>query len=156
RKVTSSLIYPAILFVLMIGLIGILIIWVVPQFTQFYKDFGADLPLLTRMLIGVSTLVTKNAFFLVGAVLLGAMAVRTWLKTPAGQLSLDRTMVKVPIIGPVFHRFAVSRFMRTLGTLIAGGIPAVTALGMSARAVGNREFENRLLDVERKVREGSS
>ncbi|HKB08970.1 MAG TPA: type II secretion system F family protein [Candidatus Polarisedimenticolia bacterium] len=65
-------------------------------------------------------------------------------------------MIRVPIIGPVFHRFAVSRFMRTLGTLIAGGIPAVTALGMSARAVGNLEFEHRLLEVERKVREGSS
>src|SRR5437867_10989237 len=65
-------------------------------------------------------------------------------------------MVRMPIIGSVFRRFAASRFTRTLGTLISGGIPVVTALGMSARAVGNRVFETRLLDVERKVREGSS
>src|SRR5881296_3330268 len=156
RKVTSALIYPAILFVLMIGLIAILITWVVPKFTDFYKDFGADLPLLTRMLIGLSTTVTHNGLYLLAALVLVAVAFRAWLKTPAGRLARDRFMVRMPIIGSVFHRFAVSRFMRTLGTLIAGGIPAVTALGMSARAVGNLEFENRLLDVERKVREGSS
>src|SRR5262245_43039058 len=156
RKVTGALIYPAILFVLMIGLVAILITWVVPKFTDFYKDFGADLPLLTRMLIGVSAFVTHRAVFMVAAIALGLVAVRAWLATPAGRLSKDRLMVRVPIVGPVFHRFAISRFMRTLGTLISGGIPAVTALGMSARAVGNLEFEARLLDVERKVREGSS
>jgi len=156
RKVTSALIYPAILFVLMIGLIAILITWVVPKFTEFYKDFGADLPLLTRILIGVSGFVTQNVLLLVVAVAIGVVAFRLWLQTPAGKLARDKFLVRVPIIGPVFHRFAVSRFTRTLGTLIAGGIPAVTALEMSARAVGNREFEARLLDVERKVREGSS
>ncbi|HKB07791.1 MAG TPA: type II secretion system F family protein [Candidatus Polarisedimenticolia bacterium] len=156
RKVTGALIYPAILFVLMIGLIAILITWVVPKFTEFYKDFGADLPLLTRMLIGLSAFATQKGLFLLAGIAVGIVAFRAWLRTPAGRLALDRFMIRVPIIGPVFHRFAVSRFMRTLGTLIAGGIPAVTALGMSARAVGNLEFEERLLDVERKVREGSS
>jgi len=156
RKVTGALIYPAILFVLMIGLIAILVTWVVPKFTEFYKDFGADLPLLTRMLIGLSAFATQKGLFLLAGLAVGLVAFRTWLKTPAGRLARDRFMIRVPIIGPVFHRFAVSRFMRTLGTLIAGGIPAVTALGMSARAVGNLEFENRLLEVERKVREGSS
>jgi len=156
RKVTSALIYPAILFVLMIGLVAILITWVVPKFTEFYKDFGADLPLLTRALIGLSSFATGNGLYLLAGLAVAVVAFQAWLKTPAGRMARDRFMVRVPIIGPVFHRFAVSRFMRTLGTLIAGGIPAVTALGMSARAVGNLEFENRLLDVERKVREGSS
>src|SRR6266581_4201750 len=156
RKVTSALIYPAILFVLMMALVVILITFVVPQFTDFYKDFGADLPLLTRVLIGVSAFVTRNGLFLIAGIAVALVAVRAWLKTPAGLLSRDRLMVRLPIVGAVFHRFAVSRFMRTLGTLIAGGIPAVTALGMSARAVGNLEFETRLLDVERKVRKGSS
>ena len=70
RKVTTALIYPAILFVLMMALIGILIVWVVPQFTEFYKDFGADLPLLTRALIGLSTFVTQKAIFMVALVAL--------------------------------------------------------------------------------------
>ncbi|HYS78873.1 MAG TPA: type II secretion system F family protein [Candidatus Dormibacteraeota bacterium] len=156
RKVTSALIYPAILCVLMIGLIAILILFVVPKFTDFYKDMGADLPLLTRLLISVSVFVTHKAVLLAAVLLAAAMAFRAWLRTAAGRLALDRIMVRVPIIGGVFHRFAVSRFTRTLGTLISGGIPVVTALGMSARAVGNRDFESKLLEVERKVREGSS
>ena len=156
RKVTTALIYPAILFVLMMGLVAILIVWVVPQFTEFYKDFGADLPLLTRALIGVSGFVTQKAIFMVALVALGAVLFRAWMRTPAGRLAIDRFVVRVPVVGGVFHRFAVSRFTRTLGTLIAGGIPAVTALLMSAKAVGNLEFEAKLIDVERKVREGSS
>lgn len=156
RKVTTALIYPAILFVLMVGLIGILIVWVVPQFTEFYKDFGADLPLLTRALIGLSTFVTQKAIFMVALVALGVILFRSWMRTPAGRLAMDRFIVRVPVAGGVFHRFAASRFTRTLGTLIAGGIPAVTALLMSAKAVGNLEFEAKLIDVERKVREGSS
>lgn len=156
RKVTTALIYPAILFVLMMALVAILIVWVVPQFTEFYKDFGADLPLLTRALIGLSTFVTQKAVFMVALVVLGVILFRSWTRTPAGRLAIDRFMVRVPVVGGVFHRFAVSRFTRTLGTLIAGGIPAVTALLMSAKAVGNLEFEAKLIDVERKVREGSS
>jgi type IV pilus assembly protein PilC len=156
RKVTTALIYPAILFVLMMVLIAILIVWVVPQFTEFYKDFGADLPLLTRALISLSSFVTQKAILMVAVVALGAVMARAWLRTPAGRLAIDRFMVRVPVVGGVFHRFAISRFTRTLGTLIAGGIPAVTALLMSAKAVGNLEFEAKLIDVERKVREGSS
>jgi type IV pilus assembly protein PilC len=156
RKVTTALIYPAILFVLMMVLIAILIVWVVPQFTEFYKDFGADLPLLTRALISLSSFVTQKAILMVAVVALGAVMARAWMRTPAGRLAIDRFMVRVPVVGGVFHRFAISRFTRTLGTLIAGGIPAVTALLMSAKAVGNLEFEAKLIDVERKVREGSS
>src|SRR6058998_393175 len=114
RKVTSALIYPAILFVLMIGLIAILILFVVPKFTDFYKDMGADLPLLTRILISVSVFVTQKAIVVAILLVLGAMAFRSWVRTPAGRLSLDRLMVRVPVIGGVFHRFAASRFTRTL------------------------------------------
>jgi type IV pilus assembly protein PilC len=156
RKVTTALIYPAILFVLMMALVAILIIWVVPQFTEFYKDFGADLPLLTRALIGLSAFVTQKAVFMVALLALAAVLFRAWVRTPAGRLAIDRLLVRVPVFGGVFHRFAVSRFTRTLGTLISGGIPVVTALDMSARAVGNLDFEHKLIDVERKVREGSS
>ena len=156
RKVMASLIYPAILFVLSIGLVILLITNVLPKFAAFYADFGADLPLVTRLLIGLSTILTARLPVFVGALLLGAVAFKAWQRTPAARLFIDRLKVRLPILGGIFHRFAVSRFMRTLGTLVAGGIPAVTALGISARAVGNQLFERQLVDVERKVREGGS
>jgi type IV pilus assembly protein PilC len=156
RKVLSALIYPAILFLLSVVLIVILITYVVPQFTDFYADFGADLPLLTRMLILLSSALTTHLPILIVVLVAAALGVRAWQRTPAGRLSRDRLVVRVPVLGGIFQRFAASRFMRTLATLISGGIPVVTALGISARAVGNLDFEARLLDVERQVREGGS
>jgi type IV pilus assembly protein PilC len=156
RKVLSALIYPAFLFLLSFAVIFILIIFVIPKFTEFYADFGADLPLLTRILVMVSTLLTANLPFLLAGLALVGLTARAWLRTERGRLLLDRHKVQVPLVGGIWQRFAISRFVRTLGTLISGGIPVVTALGISARAVGNRDFETRLLDVERKVREGSS
>ncbi|HEU4400592.1 MAG TPA: type II secretion system F family protein [Candidatus Polarisedimenticolia bacterium] len=156
RRVVGALIYPAILFLMSVALITILITYVVPQFKDFYADFGGELPLLTRLLIGFSTLATRNLPIVLVVLAAAGLGARAWLRTEPGRLARDRSMVRVPILGGIGHRFACSRFMRTLGTLIAGGIPAVTALGISARAVGNRHFEATLLDVERKVREGGS
>jgi type IV pilus assembly protein PilC len=156
RKVVSSLIYPAILCALSIAVIVILITYVVPSFTSFLLDFGTDLPLLTRILIALSGFVTGYWLALLGAVAGGALAARTWARTAAGRLQVDRLIVRIPVLGGIWHRFAVSRFLRTLGTLVSGGIPVVTALGISAQAVGNRQYERILAGVERKVREGGS
>jgi type IV pilus assembly protein PilC len=156
RKVTAALIYPACLFLMSIAVIFILITMVVPKFVDFYGDLGADLPLITRMLIGVSTLVTDYILVMIAAVVGITLAFRAWKRTEAGKLALDRTRLRLPIIGGILSRFAASRFTRTLGTLLAGGIPAVSAIGIAGRAVGNMEFEQHLIEVERKVREGQS
>ena len=156
RKVVAALIYPAFLMVLSFGVIIVLILFVIPKFTEFYADFGSDLPLITRVLVSVSALLTTNLPYLLVAIVAGVLGGRAWARTEKGRLGFDRIKVRVPLVGGIWQRFAVSRFMRTLGTLISGGIPVVTALGISARAVGNRDFEARLLDVERKVREGES
>ncbi len=156
RKVTSALIYPACLLLLSLVVIIILITNVVPKFVDFYSDFGAELPLITRMLIGLSGFVTNYAFMIAGSIVVTVLAVRAWHRTEFGHLTIDRLRVKLPLIGGVLHRFAVTRFVRTLGTLIAGGIPVVVALGPAARAVGNLDFQRRLEKVERRVREGSA
>jgi type IV pilus assembly protein PilC len=156
RKVTSALIYPACLLSLSIVVVFILIVKVVPQFVEFYADFGAELPLITRMLIGVSTVMTDYLMVILGGVVVGVLAVKSWHKTHIGRLMFDRLKVRVPLVGGVLHRFAVTRFVRTLGTLLAGGIPLVTALGPAARAVGNLDYEHRLQGVEKKVREGGT
>jgi type IV pilus assembly protein PilC len=156
RKVLSALIYPACLFMMSIAVIVILITMVVPKFVDFYGDLGADLPLITRLLIGLSSLVTHYILLLLAGIVGLVMAFRAWQRTAAGKLALDRFQLRIPLIGTILQKFAASRFVRTLGTLLAGGIPAVSALGISSRAVGNLEFERQLIEVERKVREGSS
>lgn len=156
RKVVSSLVYPAILCALSVVVVIILITYVVPSFTSFLLDFGTDLPLLTRILIALSAFVTGYWLPLLGGVAGAAIGLRAWTRTPAGRVQVDRIVVRVPVLGGIWHRFAVSRFMRTLGTLVSGGIPVVTALGIAAQAVGNLGYEAILRDVERRVREGGS
>lgn len=156
RKVLAALIYPACLFMMSIAVIVILITMVVPKFVDFYGDLGADLPLITRLLIGLSSLITHYILLLLAGIVGLVMAFRAWQRTDAGKLTLDRFKLRVPLVGQILHKMAASRFVRTLGTLLAGGIPAVSALGISGRAVGNLEFERQLVEVERKVREGSS
>jgi type IV pilus assembly protein PilC len=156
RKVLSALIYPACLFLMSIAVIVILITMVVPKFVDFYGDLGADLPLITRLLIGLSHLITNYILLIVAAAVGLVMAFRAWQRTDAGRLALDRFRIRIPLIGVILHKFAASRFVRTLGTLLAGGIPAVSAIGIAGRAVGNLEFERQLIEVERKVREGSA
>lgn len=155
RKVVAALIYPACLFALSIVVIGILIMVVVPGFVDFYADLGADLPLITRLLIGLSTLMTRYILVLLAAVVGLAIAFRAWNRTEAGRLAMDRIKLRIPLVGGILQRFAATRFVRTLGTLLAGGIPAVAALGIAGRAVGNLVFERALIDVERRVREGT-
>jgi type IV pilus assembly protein PilC len=156
RKVISALIYPACLFLMSIAVIFILITMVVPKFVDFYGDLGADLPLITRLLIGMSTLVTDYILVIVAVVVGLFMGFRAWQRTASGRLTLDRWTLRIPLVGGILHKLSASRFVRTLGTLLAGGIPAVSAIGIAARAVGNLEFERHLTDVERKVREGSA
>jgi type IV pilus assembly protein PilC len=156
HKIVSALIYPAVLLAMSMVIVVILVAFVVPKFQEFYADFGADLPLLTRVLVSGSALLKNNLVFVLGGIVAAVLGVRAWGRTDGGRLALDRIKVRLPLVGSIWHRFAISRFLRTLGTLISGGIPVVTALGISVRAVGNRDFEARLAEVERKVREGSS
>src|SRR4029077_11376347 len=121
------------------AVIVILITMVVPKFVDFYGDLGADLPIITRLLIGLSSLITHYILLLLAGIVGLVMAFRAWQRTDAGKLTLDRFKIRVPLIGQILHKRAPSRFVRTLGTLLAGGIPAVSALGISGRAVGNLE-----------------
>jgi len=154
RKVIGALIYPAFLLLVSVGVIAILVAFVVPKFADFYKDMGADLPLITRVLMGLSTLMTRYSPVVLVVVIGGLIAWRAWARTDSGRLNIDRMRMRIPVIGGLLQGYAASRFVRTLGTLVAGGIPVVAALGIAARAVGNVVFERALIDVERKVREG--
>ncbi len=156
KKVVSALIYPAILLLFAGGLVVLLVTFIIPKFEEFFKDFGAELPLVTRMVVGFSAIVQSNIIFILAAAIGGSAAIAAWIRTPAGALQLDSWKLKIPLLGGIWRRYAISRFSRTLSTLIAGGIPLVGSLEASARAIGNLLFEREMLAVAQKVREGGS
>jgi type IV pilus assembly protein PilC len=157
-KVTAALIYPAILFCMSFMVIAVLIYFVIPKFSEIYAGFGGieNLPIITKILLGVSNFATANVVFMVPLALAAFLAFTAWRRTASGALTVDGWILRVPFIGGIVHKYCVSRFTRTLGTLVAGGIPLVNSLEIAAPASGNRLFVNRLTTVPGKVREGNA
>ena len=154
KKVVSALVYPAVLVCLMVGLVGLFLFFILPKFREFLTDFGVALPLPTRILLGVAQFAIDHWLAIALSVVGGVVGLSVWKKTPAGRIGFDRAVLRVPLIGGIVRDYAQNRFTRTLATLLTGGIPLVTALEIGARAVGNAVFEDGLLRVAGRVREG--
>jgi type IV pilus assembly protein PilC len=156
RKVISAMIYPAILITLASGLIALMIFFIIPKFNEFLVGFGADLPLITRIVVNTSTFAVSQWKVIVGGGVGGFLALSWWSRTETGRYAVDRFKLRLPLAGKVIAEYCQNRFTRTLGTLQAGGIPLVTSLELAARAVGNAVYEQALLGVANKVREGEA
>ncbi len=157
RAVRSAMVYP----VAVIGIAAIvitLLLWkVVPVFTTLFNGLGVELPLPTRIVIGLSSFIGSYWGFsiLVFFVLLG-VALKVWYGTPQGRYSIDYTLLKVPLVGPLLRKIAVARFTRTLGTLISSGVPILEGLDITARTSGNKVIERAITHTRKAVEAGRS
>ncbi|HVR99445.1 MAG TPA: type II secretion system F family protein [Thermoanaerobaculia bacterium] len=154
RRVGSALVYPAVLVGLSAAMIAVMAIYVVPKFMVFFENLDAELPLITRVLLAVSTFANRNWPVLLLGLIGGALALRSWNRTDAGRLALDRLRLRLPFIGSVLHRFSLAEFCRSLSTLLTGGIPLVPAFEISISAVGNSWVRSRIEPTIQMVREG--
>jgi type IV pilus assembly protein PilC len=156
RKTISALIYPAVLMGLSVIVVGIIIVKMVPAFSEFYKSFDRELPLVTRLIVQVSDLVVSQFGPLLIAVIGGGAALYFWFRRARQRVRLDRAVLRLPGVGPIALKLATSQMARTLATLLGGGIPLVNALDVASRSVGNRFVAEELRIVARNVREGQS
>jgi type IV pilus assembly protein PilC len=156
RKMVSALVYPAVLITLALVLVSIIVLKVVPAFSDFYGSFGADLPFSTRIIVEFSTFVREQFLFILLALAAGVAAVVAWGGRSGGQARFDRLILGVPVLGLVARKFSTSQMARTLATLLGGGIPLVNALDIAAQSIGNRFMAGELDVVSSRVREGSS
>jgi type IV pilus assembly protein PilC len=154
RKVISTLVYPAILIALSGILIAVLMTFVIPRFQDFFQDFQADLPLLTRVVIGFATFLRRNVLFIVGGLVAGGFFLSRWMKSTAGREWRDAALLRVPVVGGILRRFSITQFTRSLATLLGGGTPLVPALENASDAIGNRFVSRRVRTVVPRVREG--
>jgi type IV pilus assembly protein PilC len=156
KRVTSALVYPAVLVLMSIAMVGVLSLYVVPKFEDFFNTLEIELPLPTRITLGLSSFMTNNLLWVVLVVVAAAVFFQRWRKSDAGSYALDRFKLRVPLIGPILHRFALSEFSRSLATLLSGGIPLVPAFEIGTQAVGNSYVRRRLQPTIQKVREGKA
>jgi len=156
KRVVSALIYPAVLVGLSIVMILIMMTFVVPRFEQFFTGTDVKLPLITRIMVGTGTGIQDNWLLILVVLAGGGFSFWQWKDTRSGRRALDRFILRVPFLGPVFHRFGLAEFCRSLGTLLSGGLPLVPSLEISVAAVGNAFIRDRLEPTIQEVREGES
>ncbi|MGI8671954.1 MAG: type II secretion system F family protein [Luteitalea sp.] len=154
RRVVSALVYPAVLTLLSIGVVAIIVVRVVPEFSAFYAGFDAELPWATLVIVAISDAVRQNVLLLSLSLVGGGFFVRWLLRQPGQRQRLDRVSLRLPGLGGLAREFAISQLSRTLATLLGGGIPLVTALDVASRSVSNRHIAAQMADITRQVREG--
>jgi len=156
RKTISALVYPAILVMLSLVVVTVIVVKVVPEFGNFYNQFGKELPLSTRFIVAMSDFVRSYFLLIFGAIAGAALLFLGWVKRPGQRKRLDRAILRLPMIGPIAQKFSTSQGARTLATLLGGGIPLVNALEVTSRSLSNQYMAGELTTAAQQVREGRS
>ncbi|MBI2095833.1 MAG: type II secretion system F family protein [Candidatus Omnitrophica bacterium] len=156
RKVRSAMVYPVVVSLMAIGITLILMLKVVPVFKGIFLDFGGELPLATRALIVVSDFLTQSFFVWVPSAVVGGILLVRFLKTERGTFIFDRFKLRMPVFGMILRKVAVSKFARTLSTLLKSGVPILSALEIVAKTAGNSVIQNAVDKVRSSIREGEN
>jgi type IV pilus assembly protein PilC len=155
KKIKKALFYPIAVLCVAVIVSIILLIFVIPQFEELFKGFGADLPAFTQMVVNLSRFVQHQGWWLACVIGGSLYAFFYFLKrSKKMQLALDRILLKFPIIGPILQKAAIARFARTLSTMFAAGVPLVEAMQSVAGATGNIVYEEAVLRMKDEVATG--
>jgi type IV pilus assembly protein PilC len=154
KKLITSLIYPALLFTLVLALIVFLITYVVPKFAELYSTLNAELPTATLILVAIST--TASSYILTAFLALLAIVggIYFWSRTEGAQETIDKITMKMPMFGEIWTKFQVAQLARVLSTLLIGGIPLLQAIQTAGESVGSRLIRKALAQASQMVREG--
>ena len=154
-KVRSATFYPALLAVAVTVVLGFLLLFVIPSFTQVYADANVQLPFLTRMVIALANGLVAGLPIWVPTFLISLFLLRVYIRTEAGALLVDRIKLQLPFFGPLLNEYALSTFCRTFATTLASGIPIVQAMQMSRGTLNNRILERGLAGAIIRIQEGA-
>src|SRR3990172_6280756 len=153
-KINSATRYPLIVVVALVVAFGILVTVVIPQFAKLYGNFHVALPLPTRLMIGLNTLIRSYGVMIVAAVVAAAFGFRAYVKTPSGRALWDGLKLRLPVFGPLFLKSALSRFARVFGTLNRCGLPALQALEIVAKTADNVTVSRAIDAIQDGARQG--
>ncbi len=154
ESVVSALIYPAILVVVAALSVVLMLGFVVPQFETLFQDMGEALPLPTRIIVALGHFVGDWGWALLLLVVVVVAMVRHWLRSAAGQQWRDRTLLGLPVLGAVVHKFEITRFARSMGTLLGNGVPVVLAVKIAAATMVNAGLRAAIEGVEPAIKQG--
>ena len=153
-KVTAALLYPAILLFLALGVLVFLLVFFIPRFQLIFTGFGAKLPLLTQIIVGVSEVMRGYGLFVLLGLLLAGFMARNWFTSETGRRAWEGMIIRAPVIGPLMAQFAMARFCRMLGTLLGAGVPLINGLNVARRSIGNQVLVDAVSNSIERVKEG--
>jgi len=156
RKVKGAMIYPAVIMSVAAIAIAVLLIFVIPTFQNMFASVNLELPLPTRIVIGMSSILTHYWWAIIGAAGGFVFLLSRYYKTAPGRLQIDKLLLRLPVLGDVIRKSAVSRFTRTLGTLISSGVSILDGLEITARTAGNMVIHNAVMESRASIAGGET
>jgi general secretion pathway protein F len=155
-KVRSAILYPIIMTVFLLGMLSVIFIFVVPKMTAIFESADMELPWYTELVIAASGFFVEWWYIIAGAAVIAYIVFLNWKRTPAGSRQWDQTLLKLPLVGRLSRMIAVSRFARTLSTLLVGGVPMLQAMDIVRNVVGNAMIAEAIDEARNNIREGES
>jgi type IV pilus assembly protein PilC len=156
RKVKGAMIYPGVIMSVAVGAVVVLLVFVIPTFQEMFASVGLTLPLPTRIVIGASQFLQSFWWAIVGGAAAAAVLLQRFYATPDGQLLIDRLLLRLPVLGDVLRKSAVSRFTRTLGTLVSSGVSILDGLEITAKTSGNRVIQDAIMESRTSIAGGDT
>jgi type IV pilus assembly protein PilC len=153
-KVKSAMMYPIAIISIATIVMYVILVKVVPVFSEIFEDVGSGLPTPTQICISISNILLNYSYIVLGAIIVIAILYRQYYKTTNGRLQIDGMYLKMPIIGDILLKVAVARFCRTLGTLVSSGVPILEGMDITARTAGNQVIQNAILKCRDSVEQG--
>ncbi len=156
RKVKGAMVYPAVIISVAVIAVAVLLIFVIPTFSSMFASVNMTLPLPTRVVIGASHVLTRYWWLIIGAIGLGLFGLRQYYATANGKKTIDGGLLKAPVLGDLLRKSAVSRFTRTLGTLISSGVSILDGLEITAKTAGNRVIHDAIMSSRQSIAGGET
>lgn len=156
RKVKGAMVYPGVIISVAIIAVAVLLVFVIPTFSSMFASVNMTLPLPTRIVIGASQFLLRWWYFVLGGLIVLGLGIRSYYGTPAGRKAIDGGLLRAPVVGDLLRKSAVSRFTRTLGTLISSGVSILDGLEITAKTAGNRVIHDAIMQSRQSIAGGET
>ncbi|MCL1893033.1 MAG: type II secretion system F family protein [Holophagaceae bacterium] len=153
-KVKSAMMYPSAVISIAVIVVWVIMVKVIPVFSQIYEGVGGGLPAPTQVCISISNVLMNYGYIVVGALVVIFILYRQYYKTQSGKLQCDTLYLKMPVLGDILLKVGIARFCRTLGTLVSSGVPILEGMDITARTAGNMVIQNAILKCRDAVEQG--
>src|SRR5262245_24352215 len=147
RKIVGASIYPAVVITIAVAVVICIMIFIVPKFRDVFKAVNVTMPWMTEMLMAIAGVILNYWWAIVFTPIVIWLAIKAWSRTKSGRLTVDKIKLAAPVLGPIVRKSTVSRFCRTLGTLLQSGVPILEALSIVKNATGNEVVANAISKV---------